>query len=35
MIFICPKIIIDLKMVQIGADVGEIWQIGSEMLGPR
>jgi hypothetical protein len=22
-------------MVQIGADIGEIWRIGSEMLGSR
>ena len=28
-----PKNIIDIKMVQNGADVGEIWRIGSEMLG--
>jgi hypothetical protein len=30
-----PNNIINIKMVQIGTDFGEIWRIGSEMLGSR
>ena len=35
MIYICQKNIFDILMVQIGADIGEIWRIGNEMLGAR